>query len=353
MLSLWLCMHVYDKPSWKRYLWAGLAIGLSIASRYFMVTLGSVIFIIWVMQFWNAGSKSQRIAVFKNGVVGFLAVVVGFAISTPYFFLDFETAVSYILIEARSEHLGADGLSKWENFWWHTTTAFPQNITLPQTILTGIGIILAIASRKPVRLFFVTYIAIFLFAISQSHLHWTRWTIPLLPLLALFAASAVDFISTFIGKRLQWKDKTRAIALVLMIALISILPLYTLGKFKLGQSTPSTRIMAREWVIENIPDRSIIGQDLFTAPLSGTNYVVKHGFTLAETASLETFITNGYEYLIISSWMYNSYYAEPERYATEIAFYDSLFSETELLQQFDPSITKGGPTIVIFKLSQP
>lgn len=353
MLSLWLCVRVYDQPSWKRYMWAGLAIGLSIASRYFMVTLGSVIFIIWAIQFWNAGSTSQRIAVLKHGIVGFLAVVLGFAISTPYFFLDFKTAVDDILLEARNEHLGADGLSKWGNIWWYLTVAFPQSISLPQTILAGIGIVLSVLSRKPARLFIVAYTAVFLFAISQSPLHWARWTLQLLPLLALFTAYAINTAVVFISQRLASKDRTRTIILLTTIVLISILPLYALGRFKLKQSTPSTRIMAREWIIENIPNRSKIGEEAYTAPLKGTDYIVVQRFSLTEIGTLETFIADGYAYLVISSGMYDRYYAEPERYATEVAFYDSLFNEAELLQQFEPSITKNGPSVVIFKLPQP
>lgn len=353
MLSLWLCIRVYDKPSWKRYLWAGVAIGLSIASRYFMVTLGSVIFIIWTIQFWTAGLKSQRVHIFKNGIVGFLAIIVGFSISTPYFFLDFGTAVDNILLEARNEHLGADGLSKWGNFWWHISVAFPQNISLPHTILTGAGVILSILSRKTTRICIVAYTAVFLIAISQSPLHWARWTIPLLPLLALFAAYTLDTAITFLVQRLAWRGKTKTVVVLTAIALISILPLQKLGQFKLKQLTPSTRLMAREWIVENIPIHSKIGQEAYTAPLKGTDYIVVQRFTLTEIGTLDTFIADGHDYLMVSSGMYDRYYAEPERYVAEVAFYDSLFNETELLQRFEPSITKGGPIVVIFKLPQP
>ena len=267
MLSLWLCVRAYERPSWQRYVLAGLAIGLSIASRYFMVTLAPVLFIVWATQFWRSRHESQHWIQLRNGVLGLLAIAVGFTLIAPYLFLEFSTTVENVLNEARSEHLGADGLSQWGNFWWYITVAFPLSISWPQVILAFFGIGLAVARRKAERLLLAAFIFIFLFAISLSPLHWPRWVLQLLPLLALFTASALDATADYAARRLHWSPKTETISLFLLVVLISILPINTLSQAKLSQSSPTTRVMARQWIIENIPAGSKIGQEWYTAPL--------------------------------------------------------------------------------------
>lgn len=350
MLALWLCLRAYERPSWQRYIVAGLVVGVSIASRYFMLPLALLLFMVWAAQFWGGRGERQRWKLFRNGILGFLAIVSGFALLTPYFFLDFNTAVANILLEAHSEHLGADSLSKAGNFLWYITTAIPQSISWPQTILALAGIVLAVSSRKPARLLLAAYIFIFLIVISLSPLHWMRWIIQLLPLLALFAASVLDYAAAAFAQRRQWAPRTETIVLLLMVALISIMPLNEMSRSKLRQSTPSTRIAARQWIIENIPSGSKIGLEWYTAPLQGTDYEATELFTLSRGGSVEAYAAEGYDYLVVSANIYDRFRAEPERYAPEIAFYDALFNETDLLQQFDPSLTRGGKSIYIFKL---
>jgi len=207
-----------------------------------------------------------------------------------------------------------------------------------------------VASRKPIRLLLAAYIIIYLLAISLSPLHWARWIIQPLPLLALFAAAALDAVATYIARRRHWTPKSETIALLLLVAMISILPLTELSQTKLKQSTPSTRMVARQWIIANIPSGSKIGLEWYTAPMQGTDYEITDVFSLSKGGSIEAYAAEGYDYLVVSENIYNRFHAEPERYAPEIAFYDSLFNETDLIQQFDPSLTKGGKTVFVFKL---
>jgi Dolichyl-phosphate-mannose-protein mannosyltransferase len=49
LLSLWACLVALDDPRPRRFAYAGAAIGLAVASRYFMVALLPVIVMVWVI----------------------------------------------------------------------------------------------------------------------------------------------------------------------------------------------------------------------------------------------------------------------------------------------------------------
>jgi hypothetical protein len=71
---------------------------------------------------------------------------------------------------------------------------------------------------------------------------------------------------------------------------------------------------------------------------------------MAAGGNLSDYYREGYRYLVVSSRMYNRYFEEPERYPKEVNFYQTLFEQGELLHQFAPTRTIGGPVIRIYRL---
>ena len=55
--------------------------------------------------------------------------------------------------------------------------------------------------------------------------------------------------------------------------------------------------------------------------------------------------------MIVSSSMYDRFYAEPELYPAQVAFYNNLSEQAMLLQTFAPSLLRGGPTVKIYRLN--
>ena len=352
VLSLWLCFTAYERPVWRNFLLAGLAIGLSISSRYFMVALIPVLFFVWLAVFKGTAQGKARWRLLIIGATAFATILITFAVTTPYFFLDSTTAVTNLLLESRSEHLGADGLTPWGNFWWYLTQAIPSTITWWQALLALAGMALAVVSKKVTRIILVVYVLIFLLMISLSALHWARWTAQLLPVFALFTALALDDLAGFLSRRWAWQVRTRTLFLVILVGCITIWPLYQTVLFDIRQSNPSTRILARQWMVENLPPGSKIGQENYTAPLDGTEFDVVFIDPLSSGGSLSDYTAGGFDYLVASAGIYARYLAEPERYSQEVSFYESLFAEAQLVSKFEPSSTRAGPVIQILKLGE-
>lgn len=195
-------------------------------------------------------------------------------------------------------------------------------------------------------------ITVFLVEISLSIQHVQRWVIPILPLIALLAAYALSRVIDYTSTRFRLAPRARQALFVSSIALLSAWPIYQLTLLDIRHSRPSTLIIARQWIIDHLPAGSHIALDRYTAPLTGTDFVVPKHRWLARNHTLEDFIGEDYRYIEVSSAMYDGYLAEPDRYRAEADFYARLFAEGNLLQEFTPSATRDGYVIRIYELRE-
>jgi hypothetical protein len=353
LLGLWLCLRLYERPTTGNQVLAGLAIGLGISSRYFMVALLPVLLAVDGLILWQRIPQVQNLKAPWLGIgAGVFAVAVGFALTTPYFFLDFAAARESIQTVARETHVGHDGLSRTGNLIWYLTSAIPRIITLPQTALVAFGAALVVWRRRPEQILLLGLAATYLGVISLSRLHWQRHIIPILPLLALFAAYGLNEIIQRLSAHARLRLSMQRGLILVAVLLVAAWPGYQLVLQDIRQARPSARVLAREWIVENLPAGSQIVQEWHAAPLGGTSFEVARQFSLSERPP-DDYQRDGFRYLVASSDIYNRFFAEPDRYPGQIAWYEKLFAEGNLLQQFEPSNTRDGPEISIYELEGP
>jgi len=350
LLSLWLCLGAYDRPTHLNHVLAGAAIGLSISSRYFMVVLVPFLLLLDLHLLLQRPGNVQSRQIVSAALTGTAVAILAFAATTPYFFLDLDTARADIFREARPEHLGADGLTRPGNFLWYLTQAIPEAISWLQVALVILGVTLAWREKKNKQIALAGFVLLFLAGISLSALHWTRWTIQILPVLALFAASAIVSISNQLPPSLRLNPRWFSSLVILDAFIATAQPAYGLILMDIRQSNPSTRVLARGWISEHIPPRSKIALEWYTAPLSGTNFRFMEWISLAYDRELGDYLNEGYEYLVVSGALYERFFNEPERYEHEASFYQTLFEQGELVKRFVPTRTRGGPVIQIYRL---
>ncbi len=350
-LALWLCLRVYDRPTVPNQLWAGLAIGLAISTRYFMVALVPVLLAANILALSRDFSQGRAIvrASLAAGA-GMVMVAFAFAATTPYFILDFKAAWASVSNEARGTHMGADGLSPPENVLWYLRVAIPSVITWPQAALMAVGVGLVFLRRRPEQLLLLGFAVIYLAGISASGLHWKRWIIPMLPVLALLVAYAIAEVAGWLAGRLRASMVVPQLAVVLAAVAVAAWPGYQVVLQDIRHASDSTRILAREWILENIPAGSRLVEEWYTAPSLGGSQLDVSTTPYIDERSLDEYRQEGYQYLVVSSSNYDRHFTEPERFPETVAFYRELFAEANLLQRFVPSSTRGGPEIRIYGL---
>ena len=355
-LALWLCLRVYSKPSIVNQILAGSAIGLAISSRYFMVMLVPVLLAVDVLVLARGDRHYNwtRRTLLTAMLLGLVASVVAFLLSTPFFVLDLPTALQSLRHEARDTHPGADGLSRPGNFLYYLGTAIPGALTWPQALLALFGVVAAVKKRNAPQLLLLGFALVFLAAISASALHWQRWIIPILPVLSLFAAGSLDLLAGGLSRRFTPQRAAGVYSVILISGAlaVSVLPLYELCRSNIRQSNYSTLVLAHEWILSNLPSESRIAKEEYSAPLTATSFRLVTGrFSLAQGYRLEDYFIDGYQYLVVSSSIYNRFLAASERYSAEASFYRDLFARGHLIRKFEPSgDQRPGPTILIYDI---
>ena len=137
---------------------------------------------------------------------------------------------------------------------------------------------------------------------------------------------------------------------ILLAGLVLAWPLQQALLQDLRQSRPSTRVLAREWILKNIPEGERIAEEWYTAPLEGCGYSVDVRFSLAEEKKVEHYRQRGFRYLLTSSEANTRFLDAPQRYPEQVFFYEELTRSGRLLQVFSPAITQGGATIKVYEL---
>ncbi len=351
-LAMWALLRLLHEPSPRAHVLAGLTLGLAIASRYFLAGLLPLLLAIDVSLLSRATSPEDRRSTVRSALIGAASVAVGLALSSPFLFLEINEVVANLTHETRGAHPGADGLDYLGNLSWYFTVALPRSVPWAVLALAGVGTIWSLVRRELGPLLLLGFVAIFLAGISFATLHWGRWLIQILPILALFAAAAIVWGVAAVVGRVGGSGRTREVALVTIVVAVSVVPALSYVRHARLQASPSTRDIAREWIIDNLTPGERIAADLYTAPLQNTAFEnTDFVFSLAEIVSTPAELAaRGYDIAMVSSTVYRRFLGTPERYPKEVGFYRTLFRKHARIAEFRPGPEGRGPVIRLYRL---
>jgi 4-amino-4-deoxy-L-arabinose transferase-like glycosyltransferase len=358
-LAILLSLRLLDSPGLRRQLAAGAAIGLSIASRYFLAATALVLVAVDGILLAGAGKDGRTGRLWWSMLLGLLAVPAAFLLANPAMPFHWRQVLLDLTSEARVEHLGADGLGLWGNLWFYLFDALPSAFTWPLTLLVFVGALLTLLRGSLQARVLLAWVAAFLLLISIPSLHWDRWLIPALPVLALLAAAAlhwgVDSLFALPRMRRSSVAHRADTVFVFFAVLLLVAPLSQSVRHDISLMGVNTRLEARRWLEENAATGSLVLQETYGAPLEG---IALESQEVGDFYKFDAIVEQDpdaqarlrlAEYLVASSYIYGRYYAEPERYADAVAWYDRLFAEGDLLVEFAPNWQRNGPVVRIYR----
>lgn len=334
---------------------AGAAIGLAVASRYFMVALLPVLLAVdltWIVRARRSGGPVGWWAM----AAGWLAIPAAFLLALPTLLPMGTQVLRDLRTEARTTHVGADGFSFLGNLAWYATRGLPQSVEWPLALASAAGVVVIFwegATKHRLRpLLLFLFAGVFLLGISLSPLHWHRWIIPILPVTLLAAAVALDRTVTWAAR-----GRSARTAAWLFGAGVVLLVAWTGARavlLDIRGANGNTRIEARAWMVENLPAGSRLLQEPYGAALVGTGLVgtglaADEVPSLAQVGDMRLVRERGYDYAVASSDIYNRYFAEAARYPDEVAYYTALFESGDLVAEFAPAWYESGPTIRVYE----
>jgi 4-amino-4-deoxy-L-arabinose transferase-like glycosyltransferase len=247
-----------------------------------------------------------------------LIFLLSLAIVAPNLIIERKLVLDALITEARTTHLGADNLDWGGNLIFYIQQfGFWSNFLAVLFIV--IGFFALIRWRDPhtlLLLFGLLYWVI----LSRLPLHWERWALPMYTAPLFLIAEGIFFL----WKKTKTKKFAR-IATVIITYGFFIHQITAALYFPVRMSFTDTRVVAQEYCKENnITQENSIFEG-YTPLLP----------TYPKTIFDEDLEQEGIEYVILSSLMYDRYYAEPYRYTKEIDFYEQIKKDKALVKIFE------------------
>lgn len=354
LVSFWFILNILERNLWKDYLFAGAALGLSVATKYpaafFIPMLALTHFLArpfaWPQQ-WKLLSSA-------------LALVVGIFTGSPYLFIEYRLVIASVLVENRQQHLGATGVNFIHNLFWYVGKQMPKALSVVGTIFGLLGALSSLRLKSKNRLVLAACPFFYLACISFLQLRWERWMIPALAFVAILSAIAVfDFVE-WIEKR----HRSRVLSSFGMglLAILILLPVIHKdlmnGREKSGSDT---RTSGREWILKNIPYGSKLLMEVYTSQLPLKNYTyyvatdrrihpldislyTHQDFrpiwgwsdTLGNVMNLREICNSSIDYILLSD-LYDRYLLEGGKYPDVVSTYKEILEFGPIIQEFIPA----------------
>lgn len=349
-VQLWRCL------SSKRMLLSAVFAGLAFGNRYLLAFLVGYVTLTPLVIGWLKAIPFKRTA--SLALTSLALSLVVFLVSNPFIFFDLATLEGDLLKQARSMHLGADGLTPIGNFVWYLTNTLPEGLTPPQVALAVIGMARTLVKRDQKGVWIALFPLGYLAAISALSLHWHRWALPALPCLSLLAGLGSYWLW---GQALTdtWRPPVRIFARRLITSVLLSWMILVSSAYAVWRSLPSTRQQAGVWMAANLPAGSNIYQQGYGALVPDGLFELRGLYI--RIPSVAEFAERGADYVVLSSAVYGRVMAEPARYPVAVNSTLAFMQEATLLRAFHPPrechvelmVTLcGGPTLLIYQISR-
>ncbi len=381
-LTLLFAAYIYKTGQRKWYLWAGVAAGLTIGTKYNVaVVLVSVVLAHFLADKKVRGKLSWLLATLGTAIGVFL-------LTTPFIVFDLTGFLNEMAFQVRHYTIEGHGNAS-EGASWLAYLGYLFNEAFVYqgiiAVVGGIGLVLFRQRREDWLVLSLPAVGYLFF--SSAIVHFSRNLMPLLPPLAILSACFILWLTKFpdlLIKRVDTKvypykeggnlptpipqppaprsfilHPTSFILLfrgvVSSILSVVILCLVLFG-FSLRNSfettryytQPDSRSQAGVWIVQNIPAGKKIRLERYTPYLPSSRFPGADEQRPIGARPLGWYQEQGYDYLVASSYEYKELIAN-DRQAAEN--YRSVFDKGQLIAQFPgDSPDHPGPTIKIYRI---
>lgn len=306
----------------------------------------------WLRRFANVLLHPQ--------ILLFLAAVGGtFILTSPYVFLDLRHSAQDIFYEYRHMLLGPAALFKSDDpilATFQPNPIFPDpayywNWWLGQNgwLILALGLFgAAVLARKSLLAFGATasFVIILIFTLTHAGNKADRYALPLLPIFSLWASVGLWAVFKF-----RTMDKHSALKVVLLAAVCLVPTFSSLNAIYNEFVLPDTRVLAFNWLQQNVSPGAIIVREFDAPDLEVTDAPYQTIATSGafETKSLEDWQSAGVDFILVGS-MREWYRARADLYPQINGNYVALEQRARLAKEIDASAASHGSTIRIYQL---
>ncbi len=346
-LTLLLSLRAAESGTYAAYAWAGVAAGLATGIKLpgglaGLMPLGALLTTVPPRRWLGAAASL------------FGAAAGAFLLVNPYTLIDFQGFVAGIkrLNEYYNKpvvfSLMADVYRKYIQDWFNWQGRLSRDYALPALFVTALGLA-AIATglraregRARAAILLPFPIAYFVFIANQS-LPYGRYAMPLLPIIAIGLAAGMVRIYDVVAARAAAAAPLARVALLLLF----VPPLLSSISFNQSREPLSTNEQLIAWMERTItPDELVLLERRFISVSFPDRRFKLREVTRLIDEPLEKHRADGAVYLIWSNWNQDDLFKDPATYGSQIAAYNALLRDCELVQEF----ATGDPVIRVLRV---
>lgn len=283
LLTLYQSIRLYEKPTLARSLLVGFFLGLSLATKIsalaLLAAIGAVLIVDFLLIFiksphrphlWLPHIPQFLKRLFINGLTVVAMTAITFIIFEPYAIFDFKT---FWLHNMQQRQMTYDAFTF--PYTLQYVGKIPYFYELKNIFLWGQGPILAtisflgifyalflvIKKKKEKKwakeLILVVFFLSYFVVVGKFAVGWMRYMLPLYPLLCLFGAVLTYKLflilkSYFVNHKSLFLILNSSFIILVLVWPLSFMHIYT---------KPNTRVLASEWMYQNIPADKIIARE--------------------------------------------------------------------------------------------
>jgi 4-amino-4-deoxy-L-arabinose transferase-like glycosyltransferase len=343
-LTLLLSLIAHEKGTTKTFAWAGVAAGLTIATKY---NAGVVLMMPLIAVWMTLDAQPSRLKCLLWMLGGCAAA---FLVGAPYTVLDlpgFLDGFAHLTASYRPRAGNVD--PGYQVYLKH----LKMTLGWPAMILLVCGFVLGIvrAAKGPGRVrwtLLVTFPFVYFLAISGRSLIFGRYLLPLLPFTCLLASIAV--VSGVSLLRRYDIPRTPRRLLITAFTIAALLPpLVSAIAFDRDISGQTTQQAAFRWAIRNIPPGSKIAIEKYDIRLPAPPFQTEHFVRLTDHER-DDYVRNGFQYVLASSQVFGPVFDTPQQFPDVYARYRRLFDQSQEVFVIKPESGRRGPELRIYRL---
>jgi Dolichyl-phosphate-mannose-protein mannosyltransferase len=254
MLASLAAWSIYERPTRRSYLAAGMFVGLAASSKYYGVFAALAVFAAHALRPRREGEPRRLADLVLSGlccVGAFVATSPFTVIAFPEFLRDLEN-VRTIQSGLSDEHLSRAWIV-------HLLYSLPRGLTWPIYLAAIGGLIGLLVSDTRRSLVLFAYPVVFFAAVGASWAAFARYVTPIVPFLALAAGWFACRAATAIANGFGGGDRAARWLGAGITAAACIPTLIEDGYLFHHLRAPDSRREAANWVRESVPDGSTIG----------------------------------------------------------------------------------------------
>jgi hypothetical protein len=378
VLSFYFSVLIFKTGHLRNYLLAGLFAGFAASTKYHGALVAAAVPVAYLL-----GTEPVGLKGLIGPVAAAAAAVAGFLLGTPYALLDRQTFLfkedprGFLWqFQNMKGHLGAEAVNGW---WFHFSVTLREGLGLPLLVLAVGGILLSLYRHRRRDLLLLSFPLFYFLYVGSWRVVYGRYMIPILPFLCLLAAALFCSVADGLRQHLPMRRFSSPFLSGVFLLLVLVQPLWQVLDNDYLLIQKDTRTLAKEWIDDNLPDKSKIAMDtiygFFLDPFylpslrkaTGPNDPEK-GFYLYPWSKISTvsphedpkkFLADwkkeGIDYLVTSSLVYARYFnKETEKLRPGVIDtqrdYRWFAENFRLLKEFSPQGVRPGPVIRIYKV---